>query len=186
MSAEVIAIFPPSAFEIEDFDVVDCVPFGDCNVIEDEELFSKSVIDVGDNSSHITFFGNTRYPLVVMHVNSGGRFFSVKFDVRDTTGNERMIMISNKKTYVTITGNECTVPMEVGKGWQRVCIDLDDILTRAFGSKLQICSKITFYGSCRLAKLYYQNMDYADAQLPDFLRVASFDKKQDDDPTTKK
>lgn len=184
--AEVIAIFPPSAFEIEDFDVVDCIPTGDCSIVEDEDFFRKSVIDVGDSSSHITFFGNTRYPLVVMHVNSGGRFFSMKFDVRDSSGKERMIVVSNKKTYVTITGNECTVPMDVGEGWQRICIDLDDMLVRAFGSKLQICSKITLYGTCRLAKLYYQSMEYADAQLPDFLRVASSEKKDDDVPTTKK
>jgi len=185
---EVIAIFPPSEMDIEDFDVVDCVPHGDCTIVEDDELFGKSIIDVGDAESHITFFGNTRYSQCVMHVNCGGRFFSVKFEVRDTAGKERTFLLSNKKTMVTIAGNDCTVPMDVGDGWQRLCFDLDDLLTRAFGSKLQLCSKIVFHGACRLAKLYYQARDYADPQLPVFLRVADYSKPAEPEapPTSKK
>ena len=172
----VIAIFPPSEMEIDDFDVIDCVPSGLCEVVEDEELFGKSVIEIPDTASHITFFGNTRYTMVVMHANCGGRFFSMKISAVDSTGKERVLVISNKKTSVTVTGNECTVPLKVGNGWQRLCINLDDMLTRAFGSRLQLISKVVVYGSCRISKLYYQNKDYADAQLPSYLRVGALGK----------
>lgn len=169
----VIPLFPPSENDIEDFDQVDCTPSGpEVTIIDDEELSGKLVIDIVGEDSSITFFSSSTYPLIVMHINSGNRFFSIIIRVRDDIGKDRIFELSNKKSTIMIADDTCKVPMEIGEGWQRICISMDDMLSRAFGSKLTSCSSITFGGSCRLAKLYFQVEDYADPQLPSFLRVA--------------
>ena len=166
-------LFPPSDNEIEDFDQVDCTPSGpEVNIIDDEELSGKSVIDIVGEDSSITFFSSSTYPLLVIHINSSNRFFSIVIRVRDDIGKDRIFELSNKKSTIMIMDDTCKLPMEIGEGWQRMCISMDDMLSRAFGSKLASCSSISFGGSCRLAAVFFQEYDYSDPQLPSFLRVA--------------
>lgn len=179
LDVAVIPLFPPSENEIEDFDVIDCTPSGpEVSIIDDDELSGKSVIDIVGEDSKITFFSNASYHLLVMHVNSCNRFFSIIINVRDDSGKDRTFQLSNRKSTIMILDDTCKVPMEIGEGWQRICLSLDNMLSRAFGSKLVLCSSITFGGSCRLAKVFFQAEDYSDPQLPCFLRVADPKDKQ--------
>ena len=169
----VTPLFPPSENEIEDFDVIDCTPSGpEVNIIDDEELSGKSVIDIVGDDSSITFFSNSSYRLIVMHINCCNRFFSISIHARDDNGKDRIFELSNRKSTIMILDDTCKVPMEIGEGWQRICLNMDDMLSRAFGSRLVTCSSITFGGSCRVAKVFFQDEDYSDPRLPSFLRVA--------------
>ena len=56
----------------------------------------------------------------------------------------------------------------VGSGYVSIWM----ICYLAFGSRLVTCSSITFGGSCRVAKVFFQDEDYSDPRLPSFLRVA--------------
>ena len=175
----IFPLFPPSENEIENFNTIDCVPCGpEVNIIDDEELSGKSVIDmVGENSS-IQFFCCCCHPLIVMHINSGNRFLYVIINVRDNLGKDRVFELMNRRSNISIIGSTCQVPMEIGEGWQRICISMDDMLSRAFGSKFSSCTSITFGGNCRLAKVFFQGEDYADPQLPSYLRVADSKKER--------
>ena len=86
----VTPLFPPSENEIEDFDVIDCTPSGpEVNIIDDEELSGKSVIDIVGEDSSITFFSASGYRLIVMHINCSNRFFSISIHARDDNGKDR-------------------------------------------------------------------------------------------------
>lgn len=173
IDAVVMPLFPISENEIEDFCLIDCTPSGpEVSVIDDEELSGRSIIEIIGEDSKITFHSSSSYKFLVMHVNSKNRFFSVAIAVRDDAGKDRIFHLSNRKSTIMILDSICRVPMEIGEGWQRICINLDDMLTRSFGSKLVLCSGVTFGGSCRLAKVFFQTQDYSDPQLPPFLRVA--------------
>lgn len=173
IEAVVIPLFPLSENEIEDFGLIDCTPSGpEVSVIDDEELSGKSVIEIIGEESKIMFHSSSSYSFLVIHINSNNRFFSIVINVRDDAGKDRIFHLSNRKSTIMILESTCRVPMEIGEGWQRICINLDDMLTRSFGSKLVLCSSVTFGGSCRLAKVFFQTQDYSDPQLPPFLRVA--------------
>lgn len=170
----VVPLFPTSENEIEDFESVDCHPSGEVNLIDDEES-GILVIDIIGEDSRINFFGTSSHPLIAIHVNCSNRFFTIVIHVRDDANKDYVFELSNKRSTITIENNICKLPLEVGEGWQRLCINMEDILLRAFGSTFALSTKITFIGSCRLAKLFYQSDDYSDPELPSFLRVATSD-----------
>jgi Protein of unknown function (DUF667) len=168
-----ISLFPPTNNEFDNFNFIDCNPSGpEVNIVYDDELSGKSVIDIVGEESKITFNCNSTYESLVMQINSGNRFFSIEIRIRDESGKERTFQLSNKKSSIMLINDTCTIPMDIGDGWQRICISLDSLLSRAFGFKFVSCSSVTIFGSCRLAKIYFQDEDYADPQLPLFLRVA--------------
>jgi hypothetical protein len=170
--SEVIPVLPLNEMGIEDFDVIDCIPTGkEVNIIDDSELAEQPVIEVANSESQITFFVQNSYHLLVIHINAVRRFMKIILQLRDVEGKSFSLELSNKRSTVCIENGNCKTPLEIGDGWQRICLDLDDIMHRAFGVKFSTCTEITVCGSCRLSKLYFQNKEYADAQLPKFLRV---------------
>lgn len=177
--AVVMPLFPLSENEIEDFGLIDCTPSGpEVSVVDDEELSGKSIIEIIGEESKITFHCSSGYSLLVIHINSNSHFFSISINVRDDAGKDRIFHLSNRKSTIMILESTCRIPMEIGEGWQRMCVNLDDMLTRSFGSKLVLCSSVTFGGTCRLAKAFFQTQDYSDPQLPPFLRVADEKNRQ--------
>lgn len=170
----VVPLFPTSENEIEDFDAADCHPSGEVNIIDDEET-GISVIDIQGEDSKISFFGTSSHPLIAIHINCGNRFFKIIIHVRDDANKDYIFELSNKRSTITIESNVCKLPMDVGGGWQRLCINMEDMLLRAFGAIYVLSTKITFIGSCRLAKLFHQIRDHSDPELPSFLRVAISD-----------
>lgn len=174
----IFPLFPLSENEIENFDMIDCVPCGpEVNIIDDEELSGKSVIDMGGENSSITFFCSCSYPLIVMHINSSNRFLYISINVRDNCGKDRVFELMNRRSNISIIDNTCQVPMEMGDGWQRICMNMDDMVSRAFGSKYLSCTSLIFGGNCRLARVFFQGEDYADPQLPSYLRVVDTKKE---------
>ena len=75
---KVVPLFPPSPNEVEDFDAIDCNPFGpEVNIIDDEELSGRPVVDIVGEDSKITFRSSLSLNMLVMHINSNNRFFSI-------------------------------------------------------------------------------------------------------------
>lgn len=170
---QVTPIFPVSADDDIDFDLLDCVPSGSgVNMIEDDELGEKSVIELSGTDSRITFFTNSNHALMVLHVNACNRFMSICIIVRDDSGDEKSIEISSKRSTLVIEKSICKLPLEIGDGWQRICLNINDLLFRTFGTRYDSCIEVTLTGGCKLSKLFFQWDDYPDPLLPTFLRVA--------------
>ena len=81
-------------------------------------------------------------------------------------------MTTKTSSVIVENNNYCKLPLVIGKGWQRLCFNLNHILNKAFGVKYRRCQEVTVFGSCRVACIYFEAKDYADPQLPNFLRVA--------------
>ena len=71
-----------------------------------------------------------------------------------------------------ISKNDAAIPLVLSSNsWQIVKIDIEDVLTRCFGTSFVASTSITVEGITRLSKIYFEGEDYSDAQLPKFLRV---------------
>ena len=128
---------------------------------------------IGSNSK-ITFFtvSDDLHPYVVFHLKNIERFITIKLLTIDTQNKERTIEMTTKTSQVVIENtNYCKLPLLIGEGWQRLCINLNDVLRLAFGVKYRSCQEVTVFGSCRFSCIFFQAKDYADPQLPMFLRV---------------
>ena len=70
-----------------------------------------------------------------------------------------------------VTRNECSLPVKLTAGWNRLCIDLREVCLAAFGVDYQATRTLRIYANCRVWRLYFAAADYADPQLPLWLRV---------------
>lgn len=66
-----------------------------------------------------------------------------------------------------------TTPSSHGMRWLSSlnATDLADLTERAFGTQYQRCKRVTIGSNCRLARLFFQDREYEDVELPSFLRV---------------
>lgn len=174
LDSQYTPVFPVTDDEEIDFDILDCVASGsDVNIVDDEELDSKAVIELTGNDARITFFVNSSMPLLVFHINACNRFVTLSLFVQDDCGIDRTIEFSSKRSIVQVEQNTAKIPLEIGDGWQRLCINIDDILSHSFGARLGSFIEMTLSGGCRFSKIFFQEEDFADIQLPTFLRVAN-------------
>lgn len=168
-----LPIFPTTEGDDVDFEMIDCVPSGKgVNLIEDNEIQDKSVIELSGDDSRITFYMSSNLPLISLHINSCSRFVFIVLIMRDTFGVERIVEISNRRSTLLVDGNTCKIPLSMGVGWQYMCLNADDIMSRAFGAQFDSFVEVTLAGGCKVSKMYLHGEPYADVQLPPFLRVA--------------
>lgn len=168
------AILPPSDHKI-DFDLLDCAAEGpEVTVVDDYELqvvSPVSVLELIGPRSKVTFFTDCHRPYLVVHFKTIDRFLRMTVLCVDDTGKNKLFDMSNKSSFITVDQSTCSMPMEVGGGWQYLCIELDELLANAFGSTFLSCKELTIYGSCRVSKIYFQSRKHADVELPSYLRV---------------
>eukprot|EP01041_Mallomonas_annulata_P013508 gene13508-28652_t len=161
-------ILPPGDVEI-DFDNINCELGGqECDIVEDSELL-RDVFEIGDDS-RIMFPTNTTHHLLVLYIKNIGRFLEVVVRVNDEDGNHRRISMTNKRSNIAINKNNAHLPLQVGIGWQYLCVDLRDVVKRCFGSTYTTCYEVQVRGPTRVSKIYFQLKHYAEVDLPMFLR----------------
>jgi hypothetical protein len=110
-------------------------------------------------------------PLLALQLKNLNRFMKIVLKIHDTEGKLRTFTISNRRTTIHVSGNSCALPMDFGIGWQHITLDLEDLLDRCFGASLLYVSSIIIHGSTRVGKIFFQDKDYSDAELPAMLRL---------------
>ena len=171
---ELLPVLPPSGDDF-DFDAIDCNPSGpDVTVVDDFELAEKSgspVLEILGEKSQMTFYTSTTLQHMALHIKSVSRFMALKMTILDNSNETREVVFSNKRSVVMVDKNKCYLPLDIGEGWQYLTIDFERICINAFGTHYVKCTECTVQGSCRLSKLFFQKQEYADVELPEFLRV---------------
>ena len=62
----VFPLNPPRSGVENDFDNLDCVPYGDVNIVDDDELDERDVIEISGLNSRITFYTNSENEFIVL------------------------------------------------------------------------------------------------------------------------
>ena len=173
-------VFPMDDDEA-DFDHIDCEPVGtEINLVDDVELPNMSIVEILNPKSYVKFNAqcDDAFSMLTIHFKFIDKYFSIFIVVIDTAGKKRIIDISNKRSIITIDKDTAKLPLIAKDGWRHISLNLNDVLTHAFGTKLRKSAEVTVTGSCRLAKIYFHAVPYADPQLPHFLRVCRKDDSQ--------
>jgi hypothetical protein len=166
-------VFPISDDGVVDFEALDCIPQGpDCNVTDDTEL-GIDVIEIIGEESRILFPTTSSMPFLVIHIKNMVRFLSFEVIFKDTKNINRQITFSNKRSTAVIDGDVANLPLEIGEGWQYINLNIADMSSRCFGTEPRSVKEICINGSCRVAKIFFQEECYADVELPPFLRVVN-------------
>lgn len=171
----ILPIFPVTDGEI-DFDTIDCDVVGQqVNLVDDDEVPDVSVLEIIGAQSSVNFFGMSNgissLSQLAIHFKNTNRYFTLMLALVDSNNMLRNIEISNKRSTIYIDNNDCRIPMEIKVGWQYINLDMNSICHHAFGTTFRNCKELQIHGSCRVSKIYLQDKEYADAQLPVWLRV---------------
>jgi hypothetical protein len=174
---EITPVFPPNTDPI-DFDNIDCQIIGtDVNMVDEQELnydAPPSVLEISNSNTQIRFFVDCARPFLVLHFKTIKKFVTLEFICLDEDGNEKIFISSNKTSFVTVEKNTCTLPLTTNQdGWQYCLINLEDLMADAFSCIYYKCREIVVHGSCRLSKIFFESKQYADIELPSFLRVVN-------------
>lgn len=170
-SINCLPVYPVSNNPDENaIEVLPCLYSGEVEQCADSHLLpSADVISLSDAQIDFNVYSTFRY--LAFQIKHIGEFFLIGLRIEDTSGVFRSVMISNNRSTVLISRNEVKMPLVVKEGWQFIGIDLEDILRRTFGVGYRSCSQLIVSGSCRIWRIYFQEKEYADCQLPYFLRV---------------
>lgn len=172
INIEIVALVPRNELDV-DFDQLDAIPSGpEVNIIDDYELQKAGlpVVDIAADSK-LTFYTNCTLPQLVIQFWNSNRFMSLSIILVDDKRQKRTFHISNKRSIITVDKNVCSIPIEITEGWQRVNLDFESLLQNAFGTSFMSCYEIQVCGALKLARLFFQGKDYADNELPSYLRV---------------
>ena len=161
----------PSAGEYDiNFDLIDCTAEGpSVSVLTDAET-NMDVLEISDNS-RVSFPITCNYRYLALHLKNMEKFVAVTILVKCTAGKVRELTLSNRRSNIIIQENTAAAPMKLGEGWQYLNLDIQQLIYNAFGSEMETCICVSVHGSARMSKLYFQEKEYADAELPPYLRL---------------
>ena len=150
-------------------------PFGqneeEVNVVVDAEIEDKVVEILGANANLGFSVDDMELPYIVIHTKYMRKYFRFDLGLVDNQGKNFSVTFKNNQSLVRIKSNSCSLPLRLHKSWNRICIDLRQIMDHAFGTKYHSCRTVRLYANCRIWKLFFQARDYADDELPEYLRV---------------
>lgn len=151
-------------------DNLDCTYFGNVTQLGDPQLVATAdVIVLAD--AQIGFFVDSSMRYLALQLKCVDEFFLINLRVTDAQSSSRSIIVSNNRSTVLAMKDEVKLPLVIKEGWQFICLDLKDIVQRAFGASYRSCTEIVFSGSCSIWRIYFQENLYADCQLPYHLRA---------------
>lgn len=110
-------------------------------------------------------------PLLTIQLKDLDRWATVTISVAGQDGVERVFEYSNKYTLAKIHSKRCTLPMLLTAGWNLLSIDIPAIMHHAYGVLPEYTAHIEISGTCRVLRVYFQDRQYADSELPPFLRT---------------
>ena len=147
---------------------------GDVVVVDDVET-GKSTVEINGDSSYLQFPIQSSFQYLAFQIKNLDRFLKIICHIRDDENHIRTFTLTNKRTTIQVKDNSCSLPIELGSGWQYFNLDLDDLMRRSFGTNYSHILEITVFGSTRIGKIYLQDREYCDAELPSFLRLITPD-----------
>ncbi len=143
----------------------------EASVFVDKEV-GVEVCELVGKDVMLTFGCRCSLPFLVLHLRDVGRWCSIDLEVVDETKRVRTITATNKVSVARISADKAVLPLVlIGGRWNRVCLDLEDICSKAFGQKLAWTRLLRVGASLRVARIYFADAHYEDRALPPFLRV---------------
>jgi hypothetical protein len=155
-----------------DFEMINCYPVGDVVVVDDVET-AKSTVEINGESSFLQFPVQSGLQYLVFQIKNLDRFLKIILQIRDQDNILRSFTLTNKRTTIQIKDSICHLPIQLGLGWQYLNLDLEDLMRRCFGTAYAVVHEIVVFGSTRIGKIYFQDREFCDAELPGYLRLVS-------------
>ncbi|KAJ0394043.1 hypothetical protein P43SY_000964 [Pythium insidiosum] len=155
------------------------------SVLEDEDV-QEDVVEVQGNAVELVFPCRNIFRYLVLFIKNMEHFVELQVEVLDDQQKYRHIRLTNARSlakkyrHIRLTNarslakvepKTCQLPLVMGSrpGWRYLCMDLQDLTHRAFGSQHVTTTQLRIAGRLRLLRVFFQDELYADSDLPSYL-----------------
>lgn len=146
-------------------------PTSSASVIKDRDL-AVLVLEFVGRDLQLALPCRTALPILTLHIMDLGKFMDIELALVDHIGALRHVLITNRQSTIRVTTAEASLPLAVTPGtWSLLRLNLPQIMAAAFGKDYALCSGVVLHSSMRVARAFFSDREYADAELPPFLRV---------------
>jgi len=94
-------------------------------------------------------------PYAVLLAKNIKRYFTFEIQVKDDLGARRRLKMSNYQTTARIRPLSCSLPLKMEPGWNQICLDLQEMVSRAFGTNYVETLRLQIHANCRLRRVYF-------------------------------
>lgn len=137
------------------------------SIIEDEDV-KEEVVEVLGTEAELLFRTRNIFRYLVLFVKNLDAFFEFSLEVLDDKQTYRQLKVTNAKSLARVEDASVQLPLAFGNGsgWRYLCMDLQRLTRKAFGTKHVTTTRVRIGGNCRLLRVFFQDELYADAELP--------------------
>lgn len=152
---------------------------GRINLVKDLEVKAHcaELTCAGDNETcAISFpddtqFIGTTHPFFTLHLKNIDRFVTITIELEATDGTKKTLKCSNHQSVVRLSANQASIPLDLQPGWNKVVLNLEDLVQRIFKARYAQCLRVKIHANCRLRRIFFSDQNYRNADLPSSLRV---------------
>ncbi|ETV73753.1 hypothetical protein H257_11447 [Aphanomyces astaci] len=141
-------------------------------VVEDADVH-QPVVEIRGSDARVVFNCHNVMQFLVLFVKNLDAYFALDIEVVDDTKTYRTFHITNSRSLARVQASACQMPLVFGKGgtWRHVCLDVHRMCLDAFGTHHVATVQVTVHATCRLLRVFFQDVDYSDAELPPMLAL---------------
>lgn len=145
----------------------------DVRVLEDADV-QEPVVQVLGRDAELLLPARSAMRFLVLFLKSLARFCAIRVELVDDRRQFRELAATNARSLakVDLHASTCQLPLLLGgdqPGWRYVCLDLQELTREAFGSSHVATTSVRITGDCRVMRVFFQDEQYADNQLPPHL-----------------
>ncbi|DBA01325.1 TPA: hypothetical protein N0F65_001830 [Lagenidium giganteum] len=139
-------------------------------ILEDGDV-KEEVVQILGHEAQLVFPCRNIFRYVVLFIKNLEQFFEFQVEILDDKQEYRTFKATNARSLARIDASTCQLPLMLGQseGWRYLCMDLQDLTARAFGSKHVTTTHLKIGSNCRLLRVYFQDERYFDRELPPHL-----------------
>ncbi|UYV81206.1 CFAP20 [Cordylochernes scorpioides] len=104
--------------------------------------------------------------------------FYFEVEVRDEDGTKHRLKACSFNTKSNSGQFNCTMPLQLQNGWNRVHLDLQDFLNKGFSKIYRETLRVTLHASCRVRCVYFTDRQYTEDQTPEIYKLFPNQKPQ--------
>lgn len=142
-------------------------------IVRDVETHEDSLL-VSSGSLSLTVPRTASRRHLTVYLKNLTKFTELKVEAYDVNGAAKTLTFGNHQSVVRIQPKEgiCRLPMTLRQSWNHINIDLEDVISKAFGVGYSHTRSVSIHAHCAVWKVYFQDRVHTEAELPAHLKIS--------------
>nr|CCA16022.1 conserved hypothetical protein [Albugo laibachii Nc14] len=144
------------------------------SIFKDEDV-NGQVVQIQGQREGLVFSVTSVLRYLVLFIKNLKQFVEIDVTILVSGREYKVMKVTNARSLAKVDADrcKCQIPLLFGAetGWRYLCMDLKDLSIQAFGTEHIATTRIRIRGFCRLLRVYFQEEEYHDHQLPPYLSL---------------